>query len=278
MSVDISPVTLSGHRLRAARIVWSAVALTAAAMLVMGLFNFWTVAQHVCHFGAADCSSDGLLTRANFRQLADMGLSPEFYATYAVVGYAVSALVWCLVGATIFSFSLTETGDTLSLSYAVLVQNTVLIAVMAFIPLSIGIAMLRSRLFDVDVIINRALVYATLTAMLAAVYFGGVVAIQYAFRVLTGQESSIAVVVSTLAIAALFVPLRHRVQEAVDRRFYRQKYDAAKTLEDFAARLREETDLEALGDGLVGVVRETVRPARVSLWLRPQDGDRDGGT
>jgi hypothetical protein len=134
---------------------------------------------------------------------------------------------------------------------------------------AVGVAILRYRLYDMDLLINRALVYGPLTAMLAAVYFGTVVASQYGFRILTGQESQLAVVASTLAIAALFVPLRRRVQGFVDRRFYRNKYDAAKTLEEFGAKLRDATDLDALTGELTGVVRETVQPAHVSFWLAP---------
>jgi hypothetical protein len=138
-------------------------------------------------------------------------------------------------------------------------------------PISIGIAILKYRLYDIDLIINRTLVYGTLTALLAAVYFGGVAATQAIFHTLTGQERQpqLAVVVSTLAIAALFNPLRRRIQTFIDRRFYRRKYDARKTLEAFSTTLREETDLEALNSELVGVVRETMQPAHVSLWLRP---------
>ncbi len=136
------------------------------------------------------------------------------------------------------------------------------------IPLSIGLAILRSRLWNIDVVINRALVYGSLTASLAVVYVGGVVVLQALFRALTGQESQLAVVASTLAIAALFNPLRRRVQEFVDRRFYRRKYDAAKTLERFSYKLREETDLDRLELELLSVVRETMQPEHVSLWLR----------
>jgi hypothetical protein len=139
------------------------------------------------------------------------------------------------------------------------------------VPISVGMAILRYRLYDIDLLINRTLVYGSLTAMLAAVYFGGVATTQAIFRALTGQEQQpqLAIVVSTLVIAALFNPLRRRIQSFIDRRFYRSKYDAAKTLEAFSTKLRDETDLDALTDDLVGVVRETMQPAHVSLWLRP---------
>jgi hypothetical protein len=137
------------------------------------------------------------------------------------------------------------------------------------IPIATGIAMLRYRLYDIDRIINRTLVYGALTAMLVAVYVGGVTATQAIFRALTGQEQQpqLAVVVSTLVIAALFMPLRRRIQAFIDRRFYRRKYDARKTLEAYSARLRDETDLEALSDDLVEVVKETMQPSHISLWL-----------
>jgi hypothetical protein len=145
----------------------------------------------------------------------------------------------------------------------------VLIAVIPAIPISIGIAILRYRLYDIDIIINRTLVYGSLTATLVALYFGGIVVLQRIFVALTGQQSTLAVVASTLLIAALFNPLRRRIQSFIDRRFYRRKYDARKTLEDFSVKLRDETDLDALEDDLVGVVTGTMQPAHVSLWLRP---------
>jgi hypothetical protein len=149
--------------------------------------------------------------------------------------------------------------------------------VLAGLPVAVGIAVLRYRLYDIDIIINRTLVYGSLTVMLALIYFGGVATTQAIFRALTGQEQQpqLAVVVSTLAIAALFMPLRRRIQSFIDRRFYRSKYDARKTLEDFSAKLRDETDLNALTDDLVGVVKETVQPARVSLWLHPDPALKD---
>jgi hypothetical protein len=146
------------------------------------------------------------------------------------------------------------------------------VAVLGFaaVPVAIGFAVLRYRLYDIDIIINRTLVYGSLTAMLVAIYFSGVATTQLLFRTLTGQEQQpqFAVVVSTLAIAALFNPLRHRIQSFIDRRFYRRKYNARKTLEEFSAKLRDETDLETLNRDLAGVIDETLQPAHISLWLR----------
>jgi hypothetical protein len=143
------------------------------------------------------------------------------------------------------------------------------------LPIAVGIAILRYRLYEIDLIINRTLVYGPLTATLAVVYFGGVATTQLVFRTLTGQEQQpqLAIVVSTLVIAALFNPLRRRIQAFIDRRFYRRKYDARKTLDAFSASLRDETDLDALNDELVSVVRETIQPSHVSLWLRPGTPD-----
>ena len=138
----------------------------------------------------------------------------------------------------------------------------------AFLPIATAIAILKYRLHDINRIINRTLVYGALTATLVAVYVVSIVVLQGLLRALTAQESQLAIVASTLAVAALFSPLRRRIQSFIDRRFYRKKYDARKALEAFSAKLRDETDLDALSDDLVGVVRETMQPAHVSVWLR----------
>jgi len=137
-------------------------------------------------------------------------------------------------------------------------------------PIAIGIAILRYHLYEIDTLINRTLVYGSLTATLVALYFCGIVVLQRLFVLLTGEQSTLAVVASTLLIAALFNPLRRRIQSFIDRRFYRRKYDARKTLEAFSAKLRDKTDLEALNAELAKVVKETMQPTHVSLWLRPE--------
>ncbi len=172
---------------------------------------------------------------------------------------AVTIPVWFLTNAPI------QAAPTLFLFMDALIVSSL-------IPLAAGIAVLRYRLYDVDVVINRALVYGSLTASLALIYFGGIAVLQGPFRALTGQDSSLAVVASTLLIAALFNPLRRRVQSFVDRRFYRKKYDAERVLADFSATLREVTDLGKLDEGLISTVREAVQPEHASLWLRPEAG------
>jgi hypothetical protein len=150
-------------------------------------------------------------------------------------------------------------------------DGRLIVVLLPLVPAAAGIAILKHRLYDIDVIINRTLVYGALTATLVAVYLGGVAITQSGFRFLTGQEQQpqIAVVASTLAIAALFGPLRRGIQGFIDRRFYRRKYDAAKVLSDFSAKLRDETQLDRLNAEMLSVARETVQPSHASLWLRP---------
>jgi hypothetical protein len=176
--------------------------------------------------------------------------------TYAVAMLAISATLAYVVS------------DSMGAGWLEWVSSVLVVVGVVGLPVAVGIAILRYHLFDIDLIINRTLVYVLLTAVLAGVYLASIVVLQLLFRALTGGESQLVVVASTLAIAALFNPLRHRIQGFIDHRFYRRKYDAAKTLEAFSTKLRDETNLGTLSDELVGVVRETMQPAHVSLWLR----------
>jgi hypothetical protein len=162
----------------------------------------------------------------------------------------------------------------LTIPWSVPASILIMSVAMLGVPVFTGIAIVKHRLYDIDIVINRTIVYAILSATLAAVYFGGIVVLQRVFTAITGQDKlpQVAIVASTLAIAALFDPLRRRIQSFIDRRFYRRKYDARKTLEAFSTTLRDETDLAALSDDLLEVVRETVQPAHVTLWLRPRAG------
>jgi hypothetical protein len=199
--------------------------------------------------------ASGAAVIARFRRSRGDERQQLKWFTYAVTVMTVVFVFW-------FSLALAGLVAPSSLMYDVPIIG---------LPVATGIAVLKHRLYDIDIIINRTLVYGSLTAILAGIYFGGVTASQSLLRTLTGQERlpQLAVVASTLAIAALFNPLRRRLQSLIDRSFYRSKYDAAKTLEGFSKKLRDETDLQALSDDLVVVVRKTMQPAHVSLWLRP---------
>ena len=160
---------------------------------------------------------------------------------------------------------------------AITFPGVLFIGAILFVPVSIGVAILRYRLWDIDVVIRRTLVYALLTGLLALAYFGSVLALQAIFSALTGEtQSALVTVLSTLVIAALFVPLRRRVQGAIDRRLYRRKYDSARTLAAFGATLRDETNLDQLTAHLTDVVDETMQPLSVGLWL-PTERDRSSG-
>ena len=174
-------------------------------------------------------------------------------------GTAISAALWVLWPAG------NEKG-----SLAFLVSYATGVLLFMLIPISVGAAILRYRLYDIDLIIRRTLIYGLLTALLAGVYFGGVVLLQALLRPITGEGNDLAIVATTLLIAALFLPLRRRIQATVDRRFYRSKYDAAKTLAAFSRIARDEVDLDALTSRLVEVVEATMQPEHVSLWLRRQ--------
>jgi hypothetical protein len=179
--------------------------------------------------------------------------------------FAFAGAIMCAVTATgPFLWSLPPSSPAVTLIWPALFLSAV-----STIPVATGIAILKYGLYEIDQIINRTLVYGSLTAVLAVFYEGGIVALQYVFRLLSAQESQVAVVATTLVIAAMFEPLRRRIQHFVDRRFYRNKYDARKTLEAFSFKLRNETNLEALNNDLVGVVNQTMQPAHTSLWLRP---------
>ena len=183
---------------------------------------------------------------------------------YAVGVLAISAILAYVVS------------ETLGIRWLGWISSMLVLVGVVGLPVAVGIAILRYHLYNIDLIINRTLVYGSLTAVLAGLYFGSIVVLQLLFRALSGGGSQLVVVASTLAIAALFNPLRRRIQGFIDRRFYRRKYDAVKTLEAFSAKLREETDLDALSDDLIEVVEETMRPAHVSLWLRPDPAPEGG--
>jgi hypothetical protein len=177
--------------------------------------------------------------------------------TYALALLSISAILYLVAS------------ETMDIRWLGWVGSVLVMAGIVGLPVAVGVAILRYRLYNIDVLINRTLVYGSLTAMLVGVYVGSIVVLEGLLSSLSGQGSQLAIVASTLTVAALFNPLRRRIQGFIDRRFYRRKYDARKTLEVFSARLRDETDLNAVREDLVGVVRETMQPAHVSLWLRP---------
>jgi hypothetical protein len=184
---------------------------------------------------------------------------------WVVFGFAVPAIVY--VGGYVLGliFPVVASSDSLYEPASAAVNSFLVL----FIPLSFGFAMLRTRLWDIDVLINRTLVFGTLTASLALIYVGLVIGLQALLRGLISQDSSVAIVLSTLAIYVLFQPLRQGIQRLIDRRFYRSKYDAAKIVAAFSSTLRQEVGLDQLREHLLTVVQETMQPASLSLWIRP---------
>jgi hypothetical protein len=204
-----------------------------------------------------------------YRYLRVSGPVQRQKTKWVVFGFAVTLLVSL---GKLVPFLIIPSLSTSNSPYA-LISTYVYPLGLLVIPLTLGIAVLRYRLWDIDILINRTLVYGTLTALLALVYVGLVISLQALFKAITGQvgASPAAIVISTLAIAALFQPLRHRLQISIDHRFYRYKYDAARTLAAFSATLQSEVDLSQLSEQLVAIVQETMQPASVSLWLRSPD-------
>ena len=192
------------------------------------------------------------------------------WVVFGLMALLVPIVVWTLL---VELFPLEPSIARLMLN---LVGFSILVPLIMLFPVSIVFSILRYRLWDIDIFVNRALVYGALTAALAAAYFGSIVLLQATLRAVTGQESDVVIVASTLAIAALFQPMRRVVQRFIDRRFYRRKYDAARTLTTFGETARDEVDLGRLSGALVGVVEETMQPAHVSVWLREGNSGKRG--
>ena len=235
-----------------------------------GIVSITVVAAVLVTFGAFAVSALSLVVR--YRGASGVERQQlKWFAYAAVLGASflvAQQLIW--VAALVKAYFLGGEPPFLGSSLANLLNTAINVCFYT----GVGIAILRHRLYDIDIIINRTLVYGSLSMSLALVYIGGVATTQAIFETLTGQQRlpQLTVVASTLAIAALFSPLRRRLQSFIDRRFYRRKYDAARTLEEFSAKLRDETDLDALSSELLWTVQETMQPEHASLWLRPEAG------
>jgi hypothetical protein len=187
-------------------------------------------------------------------------------------------LIWMTSVTFVIGFLFFVFNDVMSALYSSPIGYTFVLLfyslVNTFAVIGIGLAILRHRLWEIDIIINRTLVYGSLTALLGLLYFGLIFALQFLLRGIVSQNNDISIVVSTLAIAALFQPLRHRIQSIIDRRFYRRRYAAAQIVETFSATLRNEVDLSQLREHLIAVVQDTMQPSHVSLWLRQPEHDK----
>jgi hypothetical protein len=259
-AVTFLPLLFPNGRLPSER--WRPVAWAAAVglgVMVAGLAlpDAWKPAEVAAGVGGLLIVLSAIASIASlafrFRRAPHVERSQLKWLTYAAALVGVAVVAGVLAEATV------GTSDEFS--------NTLVSASIATLPVCIGIAILRHRLYDIDVVINRTLVYGALTATLAAAYLGIVLLLQLALSPLT-EDSGLAIAGSTLAVAALVQPMRARIQRLVDRRFYRRRYDAARTLESFGVRLRDEVELDSLSRELRGVVTDTMQPAHVSLWLR----------
>jgi hypothetical protein len=250
------------------------------SMLIFVLYEVWYVFQPNADLGQLAAVGSlvfaalilGLVGLQIYRYHRISTVRERQQTKWVVFGLALALGGFALFLISVNLFHLRELNS--SALARVLLPITVTYGLLLFIPISIAFAILRSRLYDIDTLINKALVYGLLTGLLAAVYAGLILGLQALVRGLTNQDSNVAIVISTLAIAALFQPLRRLLQNFIDRRFYRRKYDAVRTLEAFSASLRHEVDLATLSEHLVGVVQETMQPTHASLWLR-QPSRRD---
>ena len=236
-------------------------------------FNTWPEAAF---FGSLACYFTSVAVAQVYRYRYVSTPKQRLQTKWVVFGF-VAAGIGYLAGWLVFHLLRAPVLTSPTAVLADLAGITLIFGSLLLIPICIGIAMLRYHLFDIDVLIRRTLIYSLITGLLATVYAITGIVLQAAFVAMTGQASALAVVGSTLAIAALFQPVRSRVQAAVDRRFYRRKYDAARTLQAFGATVRDEVDLAQLSDQVVMVVEETMQPSQVSLWLvRPAQPVRSG--
>jgi hypothetical protein len=254
---------------------WIALSLDVNLPRFLSVYNLWSLPFTYVLYILLEVAFYGSIVFAQFYRYRRVSSPVQrqqtkwvvFAFTIVIVGASAALLVL-----NVLPYSFPALG--LSDQFAQLVSSLAILLLPVLIPLSIGIALLRYHLWDIDLLINRTLVYGSLTILLALVYFGLIFCLQALFQGMFHQNNAVAIVVSTLAIAALFLPLRQRIQRVIDRHFYRRKYDAVKTLAAFSVTLRNEVDLNELSRHLLATIEETMQPAHVSLWLRPPEQDR----